>query len=301
MFSLFPILLAAASAPNFGDAFWSHWGDGQAELSGYELTIPRYGELRHGTAVCIFVTEDFSDELRVKADPGRHDAALVYPVLKLNLVQDFQTGIYDYNLMTSAFVALREHAGRPSGSATKVSFSSQEWCGQVYQQALFFADRVDLTSHSYFDGEADQTRSLALDAPVLAEDALLVWARGLAWPLVGAGESVEVPMLRSARTQRLAHQPAAVFEVTLERAAETSTSEWNGETVEVRAATVRDTDGQTLWTFLVEVAAPGRVMEWSRPDGERARLLRSERMQYWTLQHVGDEQLLRGLGLEVPK
>ena len=27
------------------------------------------------------------------------------PVMKLNLVEDFQTGIYDYNLMTSTFVA----------------------------------------------------------------------------------------------------------------------------------------------------------------------------------------------------
>ncbi len=58
---------AAADA----DEFWSHWGDGKAELDGYALTQPRYGELREGTAVLIFVTEDFSDSLtRVKADPG---------------------------------------------------------------------------------------------------------------------------------------------------------------------------------------------------------------------------------------
>lgn len=301
MFSLLSMLLLTAQAPSFGDAFWSRWGDGHAEMCGYELTIPRYGELRRGTAVCIFVTEDFSDELRVKADPGRHDAALVHPVLKLNLVQDFQTGIYDYNLMTSVFVALQEHGGRPAGSASKISFSSQEWCGQVYQQALFHSDRVELTSHSYFDGEADQQKTLALDATVLAEDALLLWARGLAWPLVAAGESIEVPMLLSARTQRLAHRPAAITRVTLSRDAEIIDGSWNGSAVQLRGATVRDADGRESWRFLVEAGAPARVIEWSRPDGETARLLSSERMKYWEMQRNGDEQRLRALGLDPPK
>lgn len=52
--------------------FWSHWGDGQAEISAYELTYPRYGALRSGVAVAIFVTEPFSYEARVKADRGKH-------------------------------------------------------------------------------------------------------------------------------------------------------------------------------------------------------------------------------------
>ena len=67
-------LLAAvlAAGPAAADDFWAHWGDGKAELNGYRLTQPRYGAKRAGTAVLIFVTEDFSDSLRVKADPGKH-------------------------------------------------------------------------------------------------------------------------------------------------------------------------------------------------------------------------------------
>ena len=72
-------------------------------MNGYRLVQPRYGAKRAGTAVLIYVTEDFSDSLRVKADPGKHPASDVYPVLKLNAVRDFQTGIYDYNVMTSVF------------------------------------------------------------------------------------------------------------------------------------------------------------------------------------------------------
>ena len=66
LLSLLPSPRAAA------DEFWTHWGDGKAELDGYALTQPRYGAPRAGTAVMIFVTEDFSDSARVKADPGKH-------------------------------------------------------------------------------------------------------------------------------------------------------------------------------------------------------------------------------------
>ena len=105
--------------PTINDAFWDHWGDGRAELGAYDLVIPRYGELRRGVAVTIFVTETFSEEARVKANPGRHQASDEYPVMKLNFVQDFPTGIYDYNLMTSAFLALAPRSGRPPGTPAK--------------------------------------------------------------------------------------------------------------------------------------------------------------------------------------
>ena len=140
-------LAVALAAPASGQDFWAHWGDGKAELNGYRLTQPRYGLNRAGSAVLVFVTEDFSDSLRVKADPGKHPATDVYPVLKLNFIRDFQTGIYNYNTMTSTF--LRVAAGWP---VAKVSFSSQEWCGQVWHQITPRGSRIEGLFHSYFDG-----------------------------------------------------------------------------------------------------------------------------------------------------
>ena len=87
MIALLLLLLTlslAAAAPAPAQDFWAHWGDGKAELNGYALLQPRYGAVRAGTAVHVFVTEDFSDSLRVKADPGKHPASDVYPVMKLN-------------------------------------------------------------------------------------------------------------------------------------------------------------------------------------------------------------------------
>ena len=216
-----PQPVAAVSGPEFGDAFWKQWGDGRGELAGYDLEIPRYGALRHGTAVTIFVTETFSNKRRVKADPGRHPKTDEFPVMKLNLVQDFGTGIYDYNLMTSAFTALASVNARPSGSPTKVSFSAQEWCGQVYAQVLFDARYARFVAHSYFDTEADSTSSFELPNDALSEDALLAWARGFTAPVLARGDSAEAPLLGSLREARLLHQPLVTSQAHFKRAAAT--------------------------------------------------------------------------------
>ena len=163
---LVPAVLILA-APVSGQDFWAHWGDGKAEVNGYSLTQPRYGAKRSGTAVYVFVTEDFSDSLRVKADKGGHPEGDVKPVMQLNAVRDFSTGIYDYNVMTSTF--LRTKPGWP---VSKVSFSSQEWCGHVWHQIVPREGRVDSVSHSYFDGEANGAETLEMPADGVFEDAL---------------------------------------------------------------------------------------------------------------------------------
>jgi hypothetical protein len=73
--------------------FWQTWGDGQAEVAAYSLTMPKYGQLRKGTCVAITVTEPFSKSLRVKADDGKHAKADVLPAMKLNLIREYQTGV----------------------------------------------------------------------------------------------------------------------------------------------------------------------------------------------------------------
>ncbi len=287
---------AAAPAPVFDDAFWKAWGDGRAELAGYDLTTPRYGSLRHGTAVTIFVTETFSNTQRVKSDPGRHAKSDEFPVMKLNLVQDFPTGIYDYNLLTSAFVALAAVNGRPAGAPTKVSFSAQEWCGHIYAQLLFDAASVRRVSHSYFDGEADESRSLPAPANAVSEDALLIWARGLAYPLLAPGQSVDVPLLRSLRASRLLHQPEVVQRARLSRSVRPERVSVPADALDCDVATCAVEGGRT-WTFWVEHAAPHRVAQWSCSDGERAQLLASDRLQYWKLNAEGMQSELAKLGL----
>jgi hypothetical protein len=286
-----------ASSPVFGEEFWKRWGDGKGEVSGYDLTFPRYGELRKGVAVVVFVTETFSNSARVKSDPGKHPKSDEFPVMKLNLVQDFSTGIYDYNLMTSAFVALAPVNGRPAGSATKVSFSSQEWCGDTYGQLLFDAGSARLSTHSYFDGEADQSHELSVPADTLAGDALLLWARGFAAPILAAGDRREISLVKSIRTARLNHRPIELEKATLSREAAPSRITVPAGTFEVNRRTVEIAGGPT-WKISVETAEPHRLVEWETSDGEKASLLAGERLEYWRLHSEKDRGALARIGLQ---
>ena len=299
-----------AEAPDF----WGHWGDGKAEVIGYQLEYPRYGEIRQGTAVTIFVNEDFADSVGVKHEDPSRDRSRVYPAMKLNWIQDFPTGVYDYSLMTSVFSSLAEHRGRPAGSIGKVSFSSQEWCGHVYAQLLFNGVSADLTSHSYFDGEADQKRSFSNQKEGLPEDAVLLWARGLAGPKLAPGESREIPILRSLERSRLIHVDVDWQEGTAARGGSSSTIQVPaGEfTVDRYTLTLPAAKAKKLypvgrgavtlpartWTIEVETEFPHRVVRWSRDDGLKAEMIGKTRMPYWGMNRNGYEAALEEIGLK---
>jgi hypothetical protein len=278
--------------------FDSSWHDGKAELAGYELTINRYGQTRKGTAVTIFVTEPFSLSAQVKADDGKHPASDVVNVMKLNLVQDFQTGIYPYHLMTSAFVAIQ---GAETGKVLKTTFSATEWCGQAWDQRNFRGDEVEHVSHSYFDGEEAKGK-LEWKPGGLSEDGLMLWARGFAGPVVAAGETVEAPLLRSSRLVRLRHQPAVWERARLSRSAGTTQVKVPAGTFEVETLTAEVSGDEKLkrtWTYSVEKAWPNRLVAWSCSDGEKGEMTGSERLPYWSLHGEGDEGNLGKLGLKV--
>lgn len=289
--------LRAPDSPKFDEAFWKTWADGQAELSSYDLKRSKYGAGRTGTAVAIFVTETFSNILRVKADPGNHPKQDEIPVMKLNLVEDFQTGVYDYNLMLSTFVNTQTAGGILGGSPIKVSFSSQEWCGHIYKQALFDGPGVRVTSHSYFDGEADQEKTVDPIEDGVAEDGLLLWARGMARPVLKPGESKSVDLFSALETARQAQGPGYWTKATLTRSAVTEKVTVPLGTFEVERFEA-DIAGKVKKTFLVEKSQPHRVIFWETSLGTKASLVKSDRMKYWELNSPKGENALKRLGLQ---
>lgn len=127
--------------------FKDYWYNGKAEITSYNLEQARYGEMREGSAVLIYVTEPFLPDAQVKADNSNKSNI---PVLKLNTTKNYITGIYPYSIMTSSFYPVHDNQ-----HALKVSFSAQEWCGHVYAQ-LNNKDDFEIMSHSYFESEGDQ-------------------------------------------------------------------------------------------------------------------------------------------------
>jgi hypothetical protein len=277
--------------------FQQFWSDNKAELAGYDYTTTRYGQPRKGTAVTIFVTEPFSNSARVKADPGKHPPPDEFPALKLNLIEDFPTGIYDYNLMTSVFVALRPINNLPAGTPAKISFSAQEWCGHAYHQVLIDEKTIRSQQHSYFDGEGDADQKLENRPDALAEDAILLWARALAGPFLQPGQSREASVLRSLKRVRLGHVPLAWERARLTRKSGAEQITVPAGTFDAEVCTV-EIDNGVNWTIWVERAHPHRILKWTTSNGDHAELLGSDRLTYWQMNRDGFQSALSKLGLK---
>lgn len=150
------------------ETFKQTWYIGKAEVSSYTLQQARYGEIRNGEAVLIFVTEDFSTDKLVKLDEPEKTNDRVR-VLKMNMTKNFITGIYPYSMMLSVFTPVTKNGKEKS---VKVNCSSQEWCGHTFSQLQLKGNNYNWQLHSYFEREGEQDESLD---GVLLEDEL--WNR----------------------------------------------------------------------------------------------------------------------------
>ena len=181
-----PVFGKQAAKRKLSEEFNKYWYANDAEITSYKLNQARYGEMREGSAVLIFVTEHFLNEEQVKADEAHDDNIAV---LKLNAVKKFNTGIYPYSIMTSTFFPVVQNR-----HALKVTNSVQEWCGQVYAQ-LNSRAQFEITSHSYFEGEADQ--NFKLDKEFL-EDELWIMIR-ISPDNLPFGEHLVIPSMEFTR------------------------------------------------------------------------------------------------------
>ncbi|WP_299012389.1 septum formation inhibitor Maf [uncultured Polaribacter sp.] len=141
-------LKVAEKHPDFN----AYWYVGKAEITSYKLDQVRYGQMYKGTAVNIFVTEDFLPKKQVKADYQNKNNV---SVLKLNSTKKYTTGIYPYSIMTSTFSPIDINK-----QALKISFAAQEWCGNTFMQ-LNNREKFDINFFSYFESNADRKLMLA--------------------------------------------------------------------------------------------------------------------------------------------
>ncbi|KAA0224537.1 hypothetical protein EDS67_23290 [candidate division KSB1 bacterium] len=287
-------LLVMNVAPSAAQDFWGWWGDGKAELSSYQTKTQRYGELREGNAVLVFVTEEISRTTRIKVESEAIPPADRAPVMKLNHVVKFPTGIYDYSLLTSTFSSIESEFGRPPFEPLKISFTAQEWCGHVYQMLIPQRDQVELTLHSYFQSEGDQKRSIKLPANAAFEDNLLIWIRELKGEVLSAGQRRALQILPSAWASRSGHQDVE-FQ--------------GGSIIKDEGEVVKLSEGNApswRWTwqvgsrtemYWVEKAYPHRILKWKSSDGGEGELIKTLRLPYWQLHGNNDAPYREQLGL----
>jgi hypothetical protein len=274
--------------------FWAWWGDGKGELASYKVTVSRYGELREGWSVLVFVTEEVARTTRIKVESEAIPPNDRVPVLKLNRVVKFPTGIYDYSILTSTFSRVESEFGRPRFEPMKISFSAQEWCGHVFQMLIPQRDQVELTLHSYFQNEGDQKRSLKLPANAAFEDNLPIWIRELYGEALELGQRRELSILPSSWFLRAAHQKADFQPGWIMKEEGEPLKSTNGA-----APTWRWTwqVGNRKETYWVEKAYPHRILKWSSTDGSKGEIIKTLRVPYWSLHGNDDLPYREQLGL----
>jgi len=182
---------------SLNDQFGDYWYAGKAEVSSYELTQARYGELRKGNAVLIFVTEPFSKEKQVKLDNPQRTGDDKVTVMKLNFTKKFETGIYPYSMMLSTFTPVDRYN---FPSTLKTTMSGQEWCGQVFAQMNLENEKYHVQSFSYFESEGDNKFELE---NALLEDEIWNMIR-LDYTALPTGSVTLIPGLFATR---LMHKP----------------------------------------------------------------------------------------------
>ncbi|AXO79749.1 septum formation inhibitor Maf [Olleya aquimaris] len=251
--------------------FNDYWHQGQAEITSYQLDQARYGEIRDGKAVLVFVTEPFLKDQQVKAD---QNTSQNINVLKLNATKKFNTGIYPYSIMQSTFypIANNQHA-------IKVSASMQEWCGHVYTQ-LNNREQFQISSHSYFQGEADQ--NFNLDKAILENQ---LWTQLRIDPKsLPVGDFKIIPSLEFTR---LTHKPLKSYNAF----AEIKPGQYT--------LTIADLDKKLVINFSPKF--PYTIESWQETINgltTKATKLKTIKSAYWNKKRNADLELRKTLKLE---
>ena len=265
------------------EQFSKYWYQGKAEINIFDLQQSRYGQIRPGKAVMIFVTEDFSKSKQVKLDNPQDRPSDAQKVMKLNMTRDFVTGVYPYHTMLSVFTPVYEEVPSP-----KLTSSVTEWCGQSFTQLNFKSGKYNTKQFSYFESEGDAETKI--DAA--AEEEIFNLIR-LNPDLVEMGNRSLIPSLLF---QRFAHIPLQAEQATVSKREVGS----NQAEIEVAYSEI----GRKLIVrfnqfFPYEIVAFQEV--WTKADGKQevttATRTSMQLLPYWQQNERVFEPLRKDLGL----
>lgn len=276
--------------------FKSLWYDGNAELSSYAVTVNRYGEVREGKRVLVYVTEPLRIATRIKPDVKLADEEALN-IMKLNDTLTFQTGIYPYSVMRSVFQSVEDEGMYTKGSLAKQAMTVQEYCGMVYEQ-LFRKDKaLHHKLYSYFEseGEVDTTYSEA-EGEIYSEDQLWILIRNLDHTFIAAGEEKMLRVIPSAWARRTAHVDVEIQDAKVSKSETSVELSLAGQSIE--AYSLRWSVGDRWVETQVEAAYPHRILTYKTSKGESGELLASIREPYWRLNSNEDEKYLEDLKLK---
>ncbi len=279
----------------YSSDFYKHWGDGQAEISSYDVKVLRYNQMRSGRAVLIFVTEDINTETLIKVESPTPKNERMY-VMKLNHIIRFNTGIYDYSVMSSVFsqvvgidwpFALR-----------KVTMSAQDWCGHIFDEVKVDANRVEGRINSYFERDGLSSYTIPISLGFVSGDGILVRMRELGGEWLEPGEQIPISLFPSLWGIRLRGLQRKIIEATLSKGMAKDLE----LSFQVIPAHKWQLDfGNTWEKYWVEKAYPHRILAWEFSDGGRGELRETVRLSYWLLNNNNNAEYRRLLDIDPEK
>lgn len=279
---------APVGPPSNDKRFTDYWFQGKAEITHYDLDQARYGEIRKGDAVLVFVTEDFVTSKQVKLEDYSKGTNGSTPVLKLNGTKTFITGIYPYTMMQSVFspVDLKTYP-----HALKITSTVLEWCGQVFTQINNVDNGFKVKIFSYFEKEGDE--EFLLNKTFLEDE---IWTQiRLAPEQLPVGD---VKIIPGTLASRLRHTPLAVETA---QTAFRSNSDTTFYTIDYESS-------ERTLTIAFKTEFPHEIFSWQETYkdgfGDRARVLttkavrkKSILLDYWNKHAVADSVYRKELGL----
>lgn len=262
------LALASLSAPAWAGFDGRVWDDGRAEVAVYESERVVYDKPREFRETLIVVKEDLRLDTLVKADKPKETKTV--RVFKLNQIQKFDTQNYPYSYMTSVFLRAADPA-----AVIKLTVGAQEACGNTFKLFTNPAGVVGtLLWHSYFDGEADGSARLEIQAGDLFDDGLPVSLRALKFR---AGLEVKTRIwsnLTSNRATEAVPVPATI------KVLEEDTIRSHAGTLPCWKVSV-EREGAAPDTYWFEKAEPHILVRMAKADGSKRQLYGRARWSYW--------------------
>ncbi|HMT28689.1 MAG TPA: hypothetical protein PKD91_05355 [Bacteroidia bacterium] len=239
-------------------SFENYWKRGAMEVTRYELSQARYGEIIFGEAVMIFSTEFFSRSRQMKTVKKDSKKGDVIEVLKMVQFKKFMLGAATHSVMNTVYTPVNHREGP---YALKLMCSTQEWEGQSYSQMNLDASKYNVQLRSYLETEGDQNRVVLLTLP---EDQLWCTIRINPQDLP-TGDMLLIPGLIS---QRFRHTDIAAIPAKMQLT-KADTSEMSGFD-NVMKYTIQYTNDDRLLEIYFNNASPHEIYGWKETykDGE---------------------------------
>ncbi len=244
----------------------SYWNDGKAEFDIYDAQLVREGAPRQTEVLHILVREPFDLKQLVKPDSWDHRG--VIQVLKLNQILHAPTGLYVVQQMHSNFWRA------DNGRLAKWSVTSNDSCGNSFQEGRRSGEQFTHVWRTYWDGMADGSEQVTLPPDGIFYDELPLRVRTIDFREPKGTFAIQLaPSVISSKKTALVWKPAQVSYETDEKFIR----------VEVAHAGGRD-------QFVLDRDFPHLLREWTAADGNHLKLKRTLKVAYWKYGQPGDRE-----------